>query len=155
MTHAMVISAVHLDANGRPVRYKVENSWGDAVGDKGYFVMTDAWFEEYVYQIVVPKALAPRDLVAIFEGKEKTVFPPWDPMVSGQFVSGFLCETDEISGHPGVTGRPHVDMYESSPFGTTSVCTYNGHHLSHSACSAPLLSMPSEVYGRQSVGYAN
>ncbi|KAI5823859.1 peptidase C1B, bleomycin hydrolase [Schizophyllum commune Tattone D] len=80
MTHAMVISAVHLDAAGKPVRYKVENSWGDAVGDKGYFVMTDAWFEQYVYQIVVPKALAPRDLVAVFEGKEKTVFPPWDPM---------------------------------------------------------------------------
>jgi bleomycin hydrolase len=35
MTHAMVISGVHLDESGKPVRYKVENSWGDAVGDKG------------------------------------------------------------------------------------------------------------------------
>jgi bleomycin hydrolase len=46
MTHAMVISAVHLDENGAPVRYKVENSWGPTAGNKGYFVMTDKWFEQ-------------------------------------------------------------------------------------------------------------
>lgn len=47
MTHAMVISGVHIDpSSGKPVRYKVENSWGDARGHKGYFVMTDAWFDE-------------------------------------------------------------------------------------------------------------
>lgn len=48
MTHAMVISAVHLDESGKPVRYKVENSWGEEPGEKGWFVMTDKWFEEYV-----------------------------------------------------------------------------------------------------------
>jgi bleomycin hydrolase len=42
----MVISGVHLDDKGRPVRYKVENSWGETAGEKGYFVMTDRWFEE-------------------------------------------------------------------------------------------------------------
>jgi len=46
MTHAMVITAVHLDADGRPIRYKVENSWGEGAGDKGFFVMTDRWFDE-------------------------------------------------------------------------------------------------------------
>lgn len=46
MTHAMVITAVHLDADGKPVRYKVENSWGDSAGDRGFFVMTDRWFDE-------------------------------------------------------------------------------------------------------------
>ena len=51
----MVISGVHLDPSGKPVRYKVENSWGDR-GNKGYFVMTDAWFEQYVF----------RDLFSIF-----------------------------------------------------------------------------------------
>ena len=70
MTHAMVISGVHLDAAGKPVRYKVENSWGDAVGDKGYFVMSDKWLEEFVYQVVVPKALAPKELVKVFESDE-------------------------------------------------------------------------------------
>jgi bleomycin hydrolase len=46
MTHAMVISGVHLDSSGRPVRYKVENSWGSENGQNGYFVMMDSWFDE-------------------------------------------------------------------------------------------------------------
>jgi bleomycin hydrolase len=47
MTHAMVISGVHLDhQSGKPLRYKVENSWGEGSGEKGFFVMTDRWFDE-------------------------------------------------------------------------------------------------------------
>ncbi|KAI0645742.1 peptidase C1B bleomycin hydrolase [Trametes meyenii] len=82
MTHAMVISGVHLDAHGRPVRYKVENSWGADPGDKGYFVMSDAWFEQFVYQVVIPRALAPKELVKVYDAGEKLVLPPWDPMGS-------------------------------------------------------------------------
>jgi bleomycin hydrolase len=80
MTHAMVITAVHLDAAGKAVRYKVENSWGDQAGKEGFFVMTDAWFEQFVYQVVVPKALAPKHLVEVYEAGEKIVLPAWDPM---------------------------------------------------------------------------
>lgn len=82
MTHAMAITGAQLDASGAPVRYRVENSWGPDPGNKGYFVMTDAWFDEFVYQVVVPKALAPRELVKVYEAGEKVVLPPWDPMVS-------------------------------------------------------------------------
>jgi len=80
MTHAMVISGVHLDSAGKPVRYKVENSWGETAGKEGYFIMTDAWFEQFVYQVVVPKALAPKDLLQVFETGDVVVLPPWDPM---------------------------------------------------------------------------
>jgi aminopeptidase C len=48
MTHAMVINGVHLSPSGDPIRWKVENSWGPNAGEKGYFVMTDEWFSEYV-----------------------------------------------------------------------------------------------------------
>ena len=81
MTHAMVISGVHLDASGKPLRYKVENSWGFFDGENGYYLMTDAWFDQFVYQVVVPKTLAPKELVEVYEKGEKTVLPPWDPMV--------------------------------------------------------------------------
>lgn len=100
MTHAMVISAVHIDeATGRPVRFKVENSWGDDSCYKGFMVMSEKWFDEYVslchctessltyypfrfvYQVVVHKSLAPKDLVKVYEADDAVVLPAWDPMV--------------------------------------------------------------------------
>ena len=83
MTHAMVITGANIDpATGRAIRYRVENSWGPEPGEKGYFVMTDEWFDEFVYQVVVPKELAPKELVEVFESGEMVILPPWDPMVS-------------------------------------------------------------------------
>ncbi|KAL8731143.1 MAG: hypothetical protein Q9181_004402, partial [Wetmoreana brouardii] len=53
MTHAMVLTAVHLVDDERPVRWRVQNSWGDGTGSKGWFVMSDRWMDEFVYQVVV------------------------------------------------------------------------------------------------------
>lgn len=53
MTHAMVLTAVHIDGDGKPVRWRVQNSWGEDVGSKGFFVMSDRWMDEFVYQAVI------------------------------------------------------------------------------------------------------
>ena len=79
MTHAMVLAGVDLDENGQAKKWKVENSWGEKVGDKGYFVASDAWMDEYTYQIVVRKEfLTPEELAAY--NAEPIVLAPWDPM---------------------------------------------------------------------------
>ncbi|UZJ54242.1 hypothetical protein CBS101457_003562 [Exobasidium rhododendri] len=85
MTHAMVITGVHLDDKGKPVRYRVENSWGPDAGEKGYMVMTDAWFDQFVYQVVIRKQHMPKSLWKLFEdgvNGETDVLPPYDPMGS-------------------------------------------------------------------------
>lgn len=79
MTHAMVITAVHIDDDGKPVRFRVENSWSDAAGKDGYFMMTDTWFDEYVFQVVISKQLAAPSLVKILD-TEAVALKPWDPL---------------------------------------------------------------------------
>ena len=78
MTHAMVLTGVDL-VDDQPTKWKVENSWGDKVGEKGFFVMSDDWMEEFSYQIVVNKKYLPKDLQEILK-EEPTVLAPWDPM---------------------------------------------------------------------------
>ncbi|MYV16250.1 aminopeptidase [Lactobacillus rossiae] len=78
MTHAMVLTGVDL-VDGKPTKWKVENSWGDKVGDKGYFVMSDAWMDEYCYQVVVNKNFMPENLQKAQEQAPK-MLQPWDPM---------------------------------------------------------------------------
>jgi len=81
MNHAMVFTGVDLGDAGKPRKWRVENSWGDKVGDNGFLQMTDPWFDEYNYEVVVRrKHLAP-EVLAILE-TEPVVLDPWDPMGS-------------------------------------------------------------------------
>ena len=79
MTHAMVLTGVDLDENGKAKKWKVENSWGEKVGNKGYFVASDAWMDEYTYQIVVRKEFLTATELAAYKA-EPLVLAPWDPM---------------------------------------------------------------------------
>lgn len=81
MTHAMVFQGVNLDESGKPGRWRVENSWGDKAGKDGYYVMSDRWFDEYMYQVVVHKKYLIDQQREQFE-QEPTVLEPWDPMGS-------------------------------------------------------------------------
>ncbi len=81
MTHAMVFQGVNLDENGNPDRWKVENSWGDEPGEKGYFVMSDDWFTEYTYQVVVHKKYLTDEQRAELD-QAPIELEPWDPMGS-------------------------------------------------------------------------
>lgn len=79
MTHAMAITAVHLDAAGKPVRWRIENSWGKDNGKDGYYQMSDAWFDEYVFQVVTCDKYVDAQLLDILK-QEPKVLPLWDPM---------------------------------------------------------------------------
>ncbi|MBQ1292361.1 MAG: C1 family peptidase [Lachnospiraceae bacterium] len=81
MTHAMVLTGVDLDEDGKPIRWKVENSWGDESGDKGFFVMSDEWFGEFAYQILLDRSYFSAEQNAQFDA-EPILLAPWDPMGS-------------------------------------------------------------------------
>ncbi len=81
MTHAMVFQGVNLDEEGRPNRWRVENSWGKDPGKDGYYVMTDAWFDEYLYQVVVNRKYLPEEVLRAYAEKP-ILLEPWDPMGS-------------------------------------------------------------------------
>ncbi len=79
MTHAMTLQGVNLNEEGAPTRWRIENSWSDEHGKKGYDVASDAWFDEYVYQVVVDKKYLTDEELAAYEAAP-TVLAPWDPM---------------------------------------------------------------------------
>tara|TARA_Y100001947_G_scaffold84261_1_gene71509 strand:- start:1238 stop:2581 length:1344 start_codon:yes stop_codon:yes gene_type:complete len=80
MTHAMLFTGVDLDENGHPLKWRVENSWGKKGGNKGYHIMTDDWFDEYNYEVVVHKDFISKELNEIFDNQEAIPLKPWDPM---------------------------------------------------------------------------
>ncbi len=80
LTHAMVFTGVNL-CNGNPRRWKVQNSWGEEAGNKGFFVMSDNWFEEFNYEVVINKKYLSKELLQDYQ-KEAVILKPWDPMGS-------------------------------------------------------------------------
>lgn len=79
MTHAMVITGVDLDEHDNPKKWRVENSWGAAIGDQGYMAMMDEWFDQYVYEVVVSKEYLTPEVRKVLE-TEPVVLSFWDPM---------------------------------------------------------------------------
>ena len=78
-THAMTLTAVDLDANGKPLKWKVENSWGADYGQKGCLIMSNEWFNEYMFRLVVDKQYVPEQLLR--EAQQKPVMlSPDDPL---------------------------------------------------------------------------
>jgi bleomycin hydrolase len=74
-THAMTLSAVDLDKKGNPVKWKVENSWGEDSGMNGCIIMTNRWFEEYMFRLVVNKKYASEKVKKAAESKPEKLSP--------------------------------------------------------------------------------
>lgn len=81
-SHAMTLIAVDLK-DGVPTKWMVENSWGAASGYKGKLIMTDEWFDNYMFRLVVEKQFVPENLLKLLD-KKPILLPAWDPM--------FMCE---------------------------------------------------------------
>lgn len=81
MTHAMVLMGVNLDKDGKPTMWRVENSWGKDAGKDGYYIMSDKWFDEFTYQVVVDEKYLTDEERKQLE-QEPIVLEPWDPMGS-------------------------------------------------------------------------
>ncbi len=80
MTHAMLFTGVDLNNKGDVKKWRVENSWGNKGGDKGYHIMSNKWFEEYNYEVVVHKSYLSKKFVNIYENSKAVQLEPWDPM---------------------------------------------------------------------------
>lgn len=79
MNHAMVFTGVDLDDDGKPRKWRVENSWGEKAGKDGFMAMSDAWFDEYNYEVVVRRQFVPEELLPVLD-TEPVQLEPWDPM---------------------------------------------------------------------------
>ncbi len=78
-SHAMTLIAVDIDEAGKPRKWMVENSWGLKSGYRGNLIMTDEWFNEYMFRLVVERKYVPQDILEMLKQKP-TMLPAWDPM---------------------------------------------------------------------------
>ena len=78
MTHAMLFTGVDIK-DKKSIKWRVENSWGNKGGCKGYYLMTDEWFDEYNYEVVIDKKYLSKKILDLFKKKAKEL-SPWDPM---------------------------------------------------------------------------
>ena len=83
-SHAMTLIGVDLDASGNPTKWLIENSWGPTYGFNGQLIMTDEWFNEYLFRLVVHKSFVPEDIQKLLT-QPAIKLPPWDPMFSTEF----------------------------------------------------------------------
>ena len=77
------VLVVDLDPQGKPKKWKVENSWGASSGFHGYMIMTDQWFDEYMFRVVVNKKYCTPEVLKILQQKPVRL-PAWDPMFMGE-----------------------------------------------------------------------
>lgn len=81
-SHAMTLMAVRIE-DKKPVMWKVENSWGASSGYQGHLIMTDEWFNEYMFRLVIHKKYAPRKVTQAAK-KKPIMLPCWDPMFAAE-----------------------------------------------------------------------
>ena len=82
-SHAMTLMGVDLDKDGKSTKWMVENSWGPTHGHQGHLIMTDEWFDEYMFRLVVDKKYVPAETLKLLKQKP-TVLPAWDPLFANE-----------------------------------------------------------------------
>jgi bleomycin hydrolase len=110
-SHAMTLCAVDLDKNSKPKKWLVENSWGASAGYQGHLIITDEWFNEYMFRLVVDKKYCSAKILDLLNQKP-IMLPPWDPM----FMSDNEPDSTLIP-----SGLINDDSDEEKPNETTSL----------------------------------